>query len=180
MRKEYGKVLREAFARRLAERLPRFKPVRTGSDYLFPGERVFCWAVSGDLHLYVILTPDQRGHDAFTVELGWSRLGRFPELSMRPNIMGPALDGAEFARDEAVVRLPYLTGIPEWWTVEEIPDPLTLEALMEQQRKRSPAEAEAQVQPLLTEAMDSLETAGVEFFRAFLRQAGFPDAARDL
>lgn len=180
MRKEYGKALREEFARQLAQRLPGFQREKARSCYLFPGERAFCRAVSGELHLYVILTPDLRGHEAFTVELGWSRLGRFPELSMRPNLMGVPEDDAEFTRDEAVVRLPCLTGDPEWWTVEALPDPPTVEALLEQQRKRSPEEAMARVEPLVTQAMDRLESAGAQFFRAFLRQAGLPEAAREL
>lgn len=83
MRKEDGKALREAFAREMRARLPEFEPLSTASKYLFPGERVDHRRPLDSVLCIVILVPSRKDTDEFTVEIGWSKRGRFPELGMR-------------------------------------------------------------------------------------------------
>lgn len=164
MRKEYGKALRDGFTREMKNRLPDFKPFKGKSDYLFPGERAFTRPADKGLHLWIVCTPDQRGHESFTVDVGWSTRDGFPELSMRPSCEPtPARD--EFRQDEAMTRLAYLTGDPEWWVIEEIADPISLEALMAQQRKLTAEEAGQRVDPLLKDVFEKIETVGLPYLR---------------
>jgi len=164
MRKEYGKALRDGFAREMRKRLPDFKPFKGKSDYLFPGERSFTSPADKDLNLWIVCTPDLRGHESFTVEVGWSTRDGFPELSMRPSC-APSTTRDEFRQDEAMTRLAYLTGDPEWWVIEETADPFSLEALMAQQRKLTAEEARQRVDPLLKEVFEKIETTAIPYLR---------------
>lgn len=167
MRKEYGKALRDLFTSMMAERLPQFSPYGGKSMYLAPGERVFQWPVSDIVHLFVFCVPDERGHEAFTVEIGWSTLSRLPELSMRPSF-DPSENRKEFDQAEAVTRLPYLAGSDEWWTIEAISDPFSIEALMAKQEKLSTGEAKIRVKPFVADAMDLLLSTGMSYLNDFL------------
>ncbi len=172
MRKEYGKALRELFARGMRDRFPQFAPARVSSRYVFPGERLFRWAPAESLHCWVILSPDGKGREAFYVEIGWSRLGRFPELGMRPSCADPR--SADVAGErECVVRLrslrePHDSG----W---ELPDPAlaategnaspedVVRALQRSLLPISPSQADADVAPLVEDAFTRLRDDGVPF-----------------
>ncbi|MDH3207144.1 MAG: hypothetical protein OEO79_11065 [Gemmatimonadota bacterium] len=124
MRKEYRKAVRELFSRRLDEMLPNFHAVKLKSPLLFGGESVFRWAAGGELVCFVILVPDPKGRQSFTVELGWSGLGRFPEGSSRPTLMLGPDDPDPVDVEEGIVRLGNLASRDDsWW---DLPDP-TLE-----------------------------------------------------
>lgn len=83
MRKEYGQALKTVFEKAMVQHLPDFVPTKDRSGYVFPGERTFRKRIEGVVDLWVVLSPNQK-LDEFSVELGWSRLARFPELAIRP------------------------------------------------------------------------------------------------
>lgn len=119
MRKEYGKALRAVFTQEMKAHLPQFLPIKVSSFYIFPGEKAFRWVPAEPNHFWIILCPDQKGREAFTLELGWSRFGRFPELGTRPSTKVPSKNRDEFALDEYVCRLGMLmTGEDLWWRLE--------------------------------------------------------------
>ena len=84
MRKELSKAVRTEFTAAMARRLPQFVPVTIKSRYAWPGSRIFRWVSDPSLHFFVELFFDPKGDDSFGVEVGWSRLGRYPEVPMRP------------------------------------------------------------------------------------------------
>jgi hypothetical protein len=171
MRKEYGKQLRSLFLKRLREAAPEFEPTRVTSKYLFPGERAFRWIPFEPLHCWIILTPSLKGHESFTVEVGWSVHRRFPELGMRPSLM-PSLDAATaYSRDECVARVKELRGDTDhFW---QLPDPAVenpgdLQALLQSMESVSADEARAVIEPLVTDAIAVTVKHGLPFLKGFV------------
>lgn len=179
MRKELGKALKEVFTRSMAAELPRFRETPVKSMYLNPGERVFEWAPGGAKRLFVLLVPHPKGGDQFTVELGWSTLGRFPELGMRPSRL-PPMRSEEFREAEYICRLGEAAGgSDKWWSLERSAAPAVsvagaLAALQAQVAPLPAAEARALVQEPVAEAMGLLQRSGVPYLEAWLEQAGKP------
>lgn len=177
MRKELSKALKEAFTQAMAAELPRFRETPIKSMYLNPGERVFAWPASGAASLFVILVPHPKGGDQFTIELGWSALGRFPELGVRPS-MRPPKRGEEFQEAEYVCRLGEVArGSDQWWSLEKAPVPASsvagaLAALQEGIAPLPAAEARALVQPAVADAVAQLKRSGVPYLEAWLERSG--------
>lgn len=121
MRKEYRRAIRDLFKGAVARALAGFLPVKLRSPILFGGETVFRWTPGGELQCFVILVPDHRGRQSFTVELAWSTAGRFPDITARPSIVLAPGDPDPVEVLEAVVRLGDLhTRRDLWW---DLPDP---------------------------------------------------------
>src|SRR5437667_5313230 len=118
MRKEYGKLVKEAFSENLrksnsAVTKLKLKLVRGDTVHVIPTTSP---SVSG----YVILVPDHHGRDEFAIEIGWSTKGQFPELPMRPSgRASPAR--SEFQRDEFISRLCNLWTTKDYWWGENEP-----------------------------------------------------------
>jgi len=187
MGKAFNQAVRACFARSIAERLPRFEPWRGKSPTLFSGERVWRWVPLEPLHCFVLLVTSPKGYNEFTVELGWSRLARFPELSMRPSPERPGRGEAEREREEYICRLPELAwGEDRWWRVgEERASPVEADAAAEgarpeaiaadllaqaisQTRALSADEARRVAAPLVAEAIAQLATVGVPYLERFV------------
>ena len=173
MRKEYGKALRTLFAAEMATRLPQFAANKAKSNYLFPGERAFYWNPQDTIRCWVILQPNLKGHESFTVEIGWSKLARFPELSMRPSFHSPDEGHAEFAQSEYVCRLGKDTvGEDHWWEVEAFRCGLTEAeciAILEEQLKPIPDDdAMARVKPHVLDAVERLVRLGLPYLETFV------------
>ena len=79
MRKEYGKALREVFTQELKVHLPQFLPVKSRPSTFLPEREDQVGSCGTNSFLDYTSSGPER-HEALTVELGWSRLGRFPEL----------------------------------------------------------------------------------------------------
>lgn len=174
MRKEYGKALRQLFSAEMNNLLPRFLPVKLSSLYILPGERPFRWIPVEAVHLWILLCPDQKGREAFTVEIGWSKLGRFPELSMRPSFRAPSSGREEFALDEYVCRLGMLvSGDDSWWELESPADLNSQEAYLAYLQAKissiSPEEADRIVRPHVEDAVEKLCLHGIPYLEELHR-----------
>jgi hypothetical protein len=115
MQKKLRARLIQAFAH-LADKLPPgFRSFRGKTDYLWPGQIPF-YAQTDNLWLFVVLYISPKSVDEFTVEFGWSRLRRYPEvLSVRCPCITPT--HAEFDSDEYLNRLGVLWDSDYWWLV---------------------------------------------------------------
>lgn len=175
MRKEIGKALKEAFAAAIKAELPRFQEAAIKSMYLNPGERVFEWKCSEAIRLFVLLVPDPKGDDRFTVELGWSTLGRFPELGMRPPPQAPRR-GSELREAEYVCRLGELAkGSDYWWPVGAPPSLSvqgTLAMLQAQIAPMGMPEARERVKAPVADAIAELKRAGLPYLEDWLASLG--------
>ncbi len=84
MRLVFGKALPAEFERQMASQLPVFEPFRLRltkeqrrTADVSPGELIFRWRATEQLHCFICILPDSR-HDCFMIEAGWSTRGRFP------------------------------------------------------------------------------------------------------
>jgi hypothetical protein len=171
MRKAYAQALRELFAEGLAAASPDFEFVRRHQPLAgIPGERAFRRTVSPDIVQWLVVVPDLK-REVFFLEVGWSRRGRFPQLTMRPSFVRPADAGRE---GEVLIRLRELAGENDFgWTIDEPPmggnrDDM-LAYLIAQTAPLEPEVARARVAPHVEEAL----AMWIELGRPFLeRHAG--------
>jgi hypothetical protein len=173
MRKEYRQALRDMWSKAMRERLPQFTPSKERSPYVWPGEMLHLWQARPGLRVYVIMSPDLKAQqDAFSVSLAWSRLDRFPHLSMRPSSEVPSAERLEFDRDEFEVSLAELCEpARQWWSLW--PGPATPLEVFESHLSRSlkpvsAAEAREAIGPLVTDAMACLGEHGLPYIEALV------------
>lgn len=165
MRKEFGKALRAFFPKAMKERLPLFREVNVSSIYCGPGERAFCREVSPSLHLWIVLSPSHKDYDMFTILVGWSRRGRYPELRMIPSFRMPDEGHGEFEEAEYLTRLPSLWSRDDnWWVIRKPLQELTIEALMMQMETVPLEEAQRLVVPLVDDAVQAIERYALPYF----------------
>ena len=172
MRKEYGKALRDIFAERMQRDHPEWTPVAAPKPWYWSGERVYVQQ-RGPMWLVLVLQPNLKDYESFHIEVGWSRLGRVPELSMRPSFATPGTPEA-LACEEYVCRLSELvpaaaTDRELWdgWVVEPF---VTAESVEEsvavmaaRLEKIGAAEARARVAPHLEDAFGALVAFGIPY-----------------
>ena len=154
----------------MKEHLPQFKPVQIKSQYLWPGERSFLWIPREPIHIYVVLSPSLKGYDEFSVDIGWSLLGRFPEIGAR-GARTPTSDHFEFKEDEFACRVTSLySGEDEFWKLYDeqilMDDPMSL--ILSQAQPLSKDQAEKIVLPKVHDAMDKLLKYGVPYLNEFV------------
>ena len=169
MKKEFANALRDLFTEEMAKKFPEFKPVKMKSQYIWPGERVFCWVVADSVGCYIVLVPSQKGYDEFTVEIGWSKLDRFPEISAR-GIHVPQPDHSEFARDEFLCRLSSLWGSADfWWQFYDVNKVMSdpVQHILIQTKKLTTAEAEETVLPHVVSAIGKLKEHGIPYLKRY-------------
>lgn len=168
MRKEYGTVLRRYFSKKMRETLPEFKEEKVQSAYLWPGQRAFGRLVAGSLQCWIVLSPSPKDYDEFTVLIGWSTLGRYPELSVIPSPQSPSPDRAEFSQPEYLTRLPQLwTQRDEWWVIQEFEPALTVEQMTARMAPIPAPAAEAKVIPRVDDAIGKLIAFGLPYLSEF-------------
>lgn len=173
MRKEYGKVLRQYFTRQMREKLPEFGEEKVSSGCFWPGQRAFCRPAAGLLKCWIVLSPSPKGDDEFTVLIGWSTLGRYPELTMVPSPQRPSPDRAEFALPEYLVRLPQLWTTEDlWWVVEEFVPALSVQQMLAKMASLAAAEAEKRVVPRVDEAIAAVREHGLPYLDLLVRSRG--------
>lgn len=182
MRKEYGSALRELFTEQLSHVCPDFALVKKYAALVrSPGEQAYCCQVSDRLFLWIVLITDQN-REAFFIELGWSRHGRFPQLTMRPSFTLPRHAELE---DEYLCRLGSLSGGKDFgWVVEELSLEATQEQMMayilNQTKPLSKEVARSRVIPHIEDALRDLVDYGLPFLNKHSQpgSGGFIQASR--
>lgn len=114
MDKKLKKRVTDQFAACMQAELPSFSLYLGSRDYLFDAETV--WEDSSTMagvYLYVILTPEFKGRDQFTIEIAWSRLRRFPQLVRRPSLSFASEFENCFEAHEASARLPKIISLDQ-------------------------------------------------------------------
>ncbi|MCP5150639.1 MAG: hypothetical protein H6982_07765 [Chromatiales bacterium] len=165
MRKEYGKVLRSVFAARMKTAAVDFPETKVKSMYFWPGDRAYCWKVDAQLHCWIVLSPSDR-YEQFTVLVGWSTLGRYPELGMVPSPREPTPDRSEFEEPEYLTRLAQLwTDEDAWWVVEPFAAPESMAALQASIEPIPAAEARARVTPVVENAIAKVTEVAIPYLR---------------
>jgi len=151
-------------------RFPSLRAAEAPHDWAYPGgERTYRWdGAGGSAWLALILSS--KGRPEFNVEVGWSCLGRYPELFLRPNHFTLA-EVCFDTHSEGFVRL-RPRGNPKalWWKVSNRPH-----GLFEVRRDMDEAECCRLAQPLVADALEQVETVGIPFLENFLQR---PLAAR--
>jgi len=117
MKKPFLKEVGSAFADKLGTAFP---ILAEKTEYIFPGEKVFIVPTnSPSLAGYFVITPDHHGRNRFSLDIGWSTLGRFPQLPRRP--YGTATESRlEFKLDEFTCRLSTIWGEADFWWQEGV------------------------------------------------------------
>lgn len=115
MDKKLKKRVIDQFAKYMQAELQTFVLFQEKSDYFFSSEKVWedVSTVPG-ANLYIIFTPEFKGRDQFTIEIGWSKLRRFPRVITRPFLAFKSDFENCYELQEATTRLPYITGEKEW------------------------------------------------------------------
>ncbi|MES3022378.1 MAG: hypothetical protein V4857_12435 [Pseudomonadota bacterium] len=105
-----------AFAGEMKKAFPEYVAVKLKSIYVWPGESL--WRKdTEDCSYFIVLSPHPKGEkDEMTVELGWSRRKRFPELMQRPSIVTKEGVSTAAERDEGSVRIGNLCANAFDWT----------------------------------------------------------------
>jgi hypothetical protein len=168
VRRQLGKELKRQFKEQLRVKLPQFGEVKIDPNRW--GWKVFEWAIAPGMKAYVCLFPSQKD-DAFTVDIAWSRQGRFPrhlDYLFPHDIPRARIFASEPVDGEYLTRLPYLySDRDQWWEV--IPR-LSVEEILEQQRRQiesgqveeAPIEAGLErIEPLVTDAVNRIVEYGV-------------------
>lgn len=169
MRKEYGKAFRAQVERCMGESAFGWRLHKEKSIYAVPGERAFRRDMAAGLVLWCFWVPYDKW-ESFTVEIGWSRLERYPQLSMRPSFEGP--DDAH-GRDEYAVRLGQLSRQrDQWWEVEKFVAPTSVEEMMRTMQPIAADQAGAAMAPRVEEALADLVAFGEPFLMRVAGLAG--------
>jgi len=167
MKKEYSVGLKKFFLDGFLEEFPDFEMTKIKSEYISPGELVFVNTINEHLKLFIIVTKHAKGGNKFTVELGWSTINDFPELSMRPGFEEPN-DLNIHTTCEYVCRIGSLiNGIDKWWVLKDtalikIKDPI--QKLIAQSKKIDSIRLAEIVLPKVKDAIEKIKIFGVPFF----------------
>ena len=163
MRKEYGKAIRKLFAQKIQEKLPDFRPAKISNIYFTPGDRAFEKKVGNEVLYWINLNVNQK-FECFTVEIGWSAIGRWPELSMRPSPIRPDYN-SEFEEQEYITRLPFLwTQDDYWFEIEPFNPGSDLESLKKQVEPIEDDKAHEKVAPVVEECTDRIVQYAIPYF----------------
>jgi hypothetical protein len=170
MRKEFGKVLRDSFSQKMKNFIPEFKEEKVKSQYLWPGERAFCKKINDSIFCWIVLSPSPKDYDEFTVLIGWSTLGRYPESNAIASFMNPTRERAEFSHSEFLIRLPQLWTINDfWWVVKPFIAAFITEQLQNSIAPITKQEAEALVIPQVEAAFSKLMDIGIPYLFEFIQ-----------
>lgn len=141
---------------------------RERSLYVVLGERAFRKDVTPRLLLWCMLVPNQKV-ESFTIEVGWSKLGRYPELSVRP---APESREEAWGRDEYLLRLGELShGHDHWWEIEPFRIVTDVDEMMRIMQPIAPHEAQARVAPIVDEAFALLSRHGEPYLADVVRRS---------
>ena len=163
MRKEYGKALRKLFGQKIQAKLPDYSPAKISNIYFTPGDRAFEKKVENEVSYWINLNVNQK-LECFTAEIGWSAMGRWPELSMRPSPIRPDYN-SEFEEREYITRLPFLwTKDDYWFEIEPFKPGSDLESLKKQMEPIADDKVLERVAPVVEDCIDRIVQYAIPYF----------------
>jgi hypothetical protein len=94
---EFGRAMERVF--------PMFEPTVIKSIFVSTSKSL--WRCDSETSSYfILLAPEPKNQqDSITVELGWSKLRRFPEVIQIPSVAFPVDVPGSYVLDEGVVRI---------------------------------------------------------------------------
>jgi hypothetical protein len=167
MRAALATAVRKAFERKLKDELPQFRRVE---GLAVPDVcRVYEWKVTEPFRLYLMLQL-HRQEDSFTLEIGWSLNGRWPEHSSFPDTLP---DVSSFSEVTFRIGLLWSRSPDFWWDLAPRPSSVPLEealkdyeAFVEGFKKRPDvSEGLAKVEPLVEDAFARLRQHALPYFK---------------
>jgi hypothetical protein len=176
MGKTFNESVRKQFASAIATVAPQFKPMRAPAEYAWAGERAFVWDAKRGIRCWVSLVTSPKGYNEFFVEIGWSTLGRYPELLSRPTLAGMESATDVLKYSEMMCRLSSVGDTPGSWRY--LPAGFDQAALEDQLRleveaalvQLEAAEAQVVVKPLVDQSINSLLRFGIPFLERSVQQ----------
>ncbi len=170
MRKEFKKALIHTFADELRKCDNGFAVATIRSIYVGPGETIYEKIVNTTTRVFVILIPDSK-REAFMLEIGWSKLGRFPELPMRPSGR-PTPDRLEFERTEFVCRIEKLYDPTfSYWYIQPTINPFedtAVDSAKSSAQPLTPDSVEKLVRPTVLAAIEKLVKFGFPYLNEYI------------
>jgi hypothetical protein len=167
MRSQVGKALRSQFEMRLRGAYPSFKKM---SLSLPGGSRLYEWAVSEELALYIMLQVGDR-HDRFNLSIGFGEPGRMPRPTS-PDSYEEAASAPGIFRLGWIVRKPYRD---IWWNIDPLASSsgkLLMEGKLVGRQLPPEEESVAAIPALLDAAFGELAAYAVPFFKDVTRRRG--------
>lgn len=113
MSEKYKKLVTDVLGEKLKEQYPSIAKCHLK---LFRGDVAFSVPTTSEIISgYVVLVRDHHGRDQFTIEIGWSTKGKFPDSLGRPSGR-PTAERVEFQKNEFICRLSkFWSKYDPWW-----------------------------------------------------------------
>jgi hypothetical protein len=168
MSKDFSAAVRRSFVAEMKRRAPHFHPEKVPTAFAWPGsgERAFLWQPSSTCYL-ISVVPNPKGYDSFFVEVGWSRLGRFPAIESRPSIPGHIKVTNEASTPEFICNLSSISSAPGFWEVARSnPNQATMTEYLASLVPMSKTQAESAAAQLVASAMMPITSEAIPFFEA--------------
>jgi len=167
MRPIYRKVLKARFSEMLRALDPPFREFEGSSSYIRSSDYAYARRAKRTVLLFLVLHINSKGWQSFTVEFGWSRLERFPEV-LWAHFPDLTVDPKRLKLKEYRQRIRVFLDGDKWWFLEPRRDI----KLQFSTREVPRAEAERLVADALAEVKQIIEVYVVPYFQKFLTRAG--------
>ena len=153
MSKQFTSAARLHFRQRLALVAPEFHPIKVPVAYSWPsGESAYIWKASASASCFIFLVNSPKGEPGFSIETGWSTLGRFPQIASRPSVPANIRIKPEISATEFISNISSVSSGPAFW---KAPSASTLDATdIEQYLKALAPMSAEKAQMLATELVD--------------------------
>ena len=155
-----------------AERLKTLYPkIEKCNVKLIRGDVAFAIPTSSETTSgYIILVRDHHGRNRFTIEVGWSTKGRFPNLRMRPS-GNPSVERVEFQEEEYICRLSNIWSKKDYWWGKDDPDD-QISALLDSHKELKSDQNDSvsfhsRAEKYVADALDRFNTYGMPYLDEF-------------
>jgi hypothetical protein len=120
MIKNNKKIMIDFFNKKMKESLPDFASFHEKSEFINPGEAIYYSPIFDSVYLFIILVPNLKSEAEFTIEVGWSKMNKFPELSIRPWPKSPNNSEEVYKMKEYVCRLSQFDQSLMWFNISDL------------------------------------------------------------
>jgi len=124
MRKEYKSILKKLFAERLKVIAPEYEEIKVKNP-VYSGQSTFMWSPCEGISCFIILVPNPKGDDSYTIEVGWNNSEEFPRITQGSwiTIYKPTIERKEFDLPICICRLGSIyEGKDIWWSIGKVYD----------------------------------------------------------